>query len=221
MIEQGGELSASARALLDAARDGLTPDAAAVRRVRDKVAAGTAAGAGVALALKLGVLSVIAAVAIGGAVHASRGGGGDGHAAPAIALPSSGSESAPVEVQSGGVADPAPPARAAVPAIAMPRSEARADLAREVALIDRAMVALKAGDAREALVHVRTHGKETRGSGQLAEDAAAIEIEALCRLHDAAVSAKLDAFDARFPRSAQRSRLTTECSGSPSVRGGT
>ncbi|MBL9017560.1 MAG: hypothetical protein JNL83_25445 [Myxococcales bacterium] len=213
MIEQGGELSASARALLDAARDGLTPDAAAVRRVRDKVAAGTAAGAGVALALKLGVLSVIAAVAIGGAVHASRDGGGDGHAAPAIALPSSGSESAPVEVQSGGVADPAPPARAPVPvpAIAMPRSEARADLAREVALIDRAMVALKAGDAREALMHVRTHGKETRGSGQLAEDAAAIEIEALCRLHDAAVSAKLDAFDARFPRSAQRSRLTTEC----------
>ena len=55
------------------------------------------------------------------------------------------------------------------------------------------------------------HAAETRGSGQLAEDAAAIEVEALCRLHDPSVSAKLDAFDARFPRSAQRSRLTTEC----------
>jgi hypothetical protein len=208
MIEQGGELSASTRALLDAARDGLTPDAAAVRRVRDKVAAGTAAGAGVALALKLAALSVIAAVAIGGAVHASR--GGDSEIAPSIAVPSSGSESAPPEVQSGGVLEKAPPP-AAAPAIAMPKADARVDLAREVALIDRAMAALKSGDAREALVQVRTHGKETRGAGQLAEDASAIEIEALCRLGDTSVSAKLDAFDARFPRSAQRSRLTREC----------
>ena len=207
MIEQGGELSASARALLDAARDGLTPDAAAIRRVRDKVAAGTAVGAGVALALKLGVLSVIAAIAVGGAVHLSRD-DNNAEAAPAIAVPSSGSESAPPEVQSGGVAEPAPPA---APAIALPRAEARIDLAREVALIDRAMDALKTGNAREALAQVRTHARETRGAGQLAEDAAAIEIEALCRLHDSSVSAKLDAFDARFPRSAQRSRLTTEC----------
>ena len=214
MIEQGGELSASARALLDAARDGLTPDAAAVRRVRDKVAAGAAgaagAGAGVALAMKLGLLSVVAAIAIGAAMHVSRADAGDEHAAPSIAVPSSGSESAPPEVQSGGVAENAPPP-AAVPALSPPKGEARADLAREVALIDQAMAALKAGDARAALVHVHTHGKETRGAGQLAEDAAAIEIEALCRLHDATVSAKLDAFDARFPRSAQRSRLTTEC----------
>ena len=207
MIEQGGELSASARALLDAARDGLTPDAAAVRRVRDKVAAGTAAGAGVAIALKLGLLSVIAAVAVGGAVHVSR--GGDSEIAPSIAVPSSGSESAPPEVQSSGVAELAPPPAAS--AIALAKPDARADLAREVALIDRAMVALKTNDAREALAQVRTHARETRGAGQLAEDAAAIEIEALCRLHDTSVSAKLDAFDARFPRSAQRSRLTTEC----------
>lgn len=208
MIEQGGELSASARALLDAARDGLTPDAAAIRRVRAKVAASAGTGAGLALALKLGLASVIAVVAVGAAMHVSR--GSDPQSAPAIALPSSGSESAPVEVQSGGVADPAPPpaAPAAKPTLTV---EPAADLAREVALIDRAMASLKGGDARDALAQVRTHAKETRGGGQLAEDAAAIEIEALCRLHDASVSAKLDAFDARFPRSAQRSRLTTEC----------
>ena len=207
MIEQGGELSASARALLDAARERLTPDAAAVRRVRDKVAASAGAGAGIAIAIKLGLLSVIAVVAVGAAVHVSRGGESN---APAIALPSSGSESAPPQVQGGSVIEAAPPAPAPVVAAA-PKVEAKADLAREVALIDRAMVALKTGDAREALAQVHTHARETRGSGQLAEDAAAIEVEALCRLHDATVSAKLDAFDARFPRSAQRSRLTTEC----------
>lgn len=208
MIEQGGELSASARALLDAARDGLTPDAAAVARVRAKVAAGAGAGAGVALALKLGLASAIAVVAVGAAVHVSR--GSDPPSAPSIALPSTGSETAPIEVQSGGVAEPAPPP-AAPAAKAVVALEARADLAREVALIDHAMAALKGGDPRQALVQVRLHAAETRGSGQLAEDAAAIEIEALCRLHDSSISAKLDAFDARFPRSAQRSRLTTEC----------
>ena len=148
MIEQGGELSASARALLDAARDGLTPDAAAVRRVRDKVAAGAGAGAGLALALKLGLASVIAVVVVGAAVHVSR--SSDAQTAPAIALPSSGSESAPVEVQSGGVAEPAPPPAAPVakPTLTV---EPRADLSREVVLIDRAMSALKGGDARQAL----------------------------------------------------------------------
>jgi hypothetical protein len=85
------------------------------------------------------------------------------------------------------------------------------DLAREVELIDAAMASLKNGDATAALSSIRTHARETRGAGQLAEDAAAIEIEALCRLHDSTTAAKLEAFDVRFPRSAQRSRLTTVC----------
>ena len=39
------ELSPTARALLDAARDGLTPDAAALRRMRGKIDAAVGGGA--------------------------------------------------------------------------------------------------------------------------------------------------------------------------------
>jgi len=84
-------------------------------------------------------------------------------------------------------------------------------LAREVELLDGAMTALRRGDARGALHAVQLHAAETAGKGQLAEDAAAIEIEALCHLHEPTTNAKLEAFDARFPRSAQRSRLDNKC----------
>lgn len=73
------------------------------------------------------------------------------------------------------------------------------------------MAALRGGDAAGALKAVQRHAVETAGRGQLAEDAAAIEIEALCHLHDPTTNAKLEAFDARFPRSAQRSRLSNRC----------
>jgi len=207
MIDRGGEqLSSAARSLLDAAREGMGPDAAAVGRVRAKV--GASVGAGMAIAIKLGVVGVVAALAIG-ALYSSR-----DHAAeaPAIDLPSARSEASPPVVR--------PTKAAAEPAqIEMaPQSAQRArpvvkgvDLAREVELIDLAMAALRNGDAATALTTVTTHARETRGAGQLAEDAAAIEIEALCRLHDPSVAAKLDSFDATYPRSAQRSRLTTVC----------
>jgi hypothetical protein len=84
------------------------------------------------------------------------------------------------------------------------------ELAREVELIDRAMAALKRADASAALAAVADHAHETAGTGQLAEDAAAIEIEALCRLRQP-VATKLEAFDLRWPTSAQRARLTASC----------
>jgi hypothetical protein len=84
-------------------------------------------------------------------------------------------------------------------------------LAREVELVDLAMAALRRGDPGGALRAVQRHTAETLGHGQLAEDAAAIEIEALCHLHDPSTNAKLEAFDARFPSSAQRSRLNNQC----------
>lgn len=211
MIDQGGEqLGSAARALLDAAREGLGPDAAAVSRVRAKV--GASAGAATAIAIKLGLVGVVVALAIGAGLYASR-----DHAAetPAIDLPSARSEVSPPVVRrsAAAVAEPTPIEMA-------PQSAQRArpmlhvegvDLAREVELIDLAMAALKSGDAAGALATVHMHARETRGAGQLAEDAAAIEVEALCRLHDPSVAAKLDSFDASFPRSAQRSRLTTVC----------
>ena len=229
MIDQGGEqLGSAARSLLDAAREGLGPDAAAVGRVRAKVAA--SAGAGAAIAIKLGLVGVVVALAIGAGLYSS----GD-HVAqtPAIDLPNTRNETSPPVVRPSAAIDT--PQRAALlrsparPGFAIaeptpiemaPQSAQRArpvvhaegvDLAREVELIDLAMAALKSGDAAGALATVHTHARETRGAGQLAEDAAAIEVEALCRLHDPSFAAKLDGFDANFPRSAQRSRLTTVC----------
>ncbi|HEX4420068.1 MAG TPA: hypothetical protein VH165_19270, partial [Kofleriaceae bacterium] len=108
-------------------------------------------------------------------------------------------------------------APATAPPSAPPRAPAQAaappaiGLAREVELIDRAMAALRGGDPAEALRMVRRHTAETAGHGQLAEDAAAIEIEALCQLHDPSTNRQLEVFDARFPRSAQRSQLTNQC----------
>jgi hypothetical protein len=252
MIE---ELGPEARALLDAARHGLSPDAAAVRRVRAKVhlAAGGAT-AGSALAVKLGIVAVVAAVVAGAGVYVTR--RSTAALAPTVVLASPpepprqaamhepaaparsdddlitidpprpraepAAASAPAIVTRA--APPAPPSPAITPrsgvagggdpgAVAGPPGGAPRgiDLAREVELLDVAMAALRGGDAGGALRAVQRHATETAGRGQLAEDAAAIEIEALCHLHDPTTNAKLEAFDARYPRSAQRSRLTNQC----------
>lgn len=216
-------LSPEARALLDAAREGLAPDAAALRRVRAKIdaavagtsATATSATAAIAkLAIVLGIATVIAAfIATRDTNHVSP---------PALALTSSPTHDPPVQ----RAHDDPPPSTAYIemqpaapatrpPTTSPPRVEATVeptiDLAREVELVDAAMAALKKQDPTAALAHVRLHRAETHGRGQLAEDAAAIEIEALCRLHDRRTAAKLDAFDARWPQSAQRSRLTSTC----------
>jgi hypothetical protein len=86
-----------------------------------------------------------------------------------------------------------------------------ADLAREVALVDQAMAGLRRGDTTAALDAIHRYDAETAGGGQLAEDAAAIAVEALCQQGDGSASAKLDAFDRRWPHSAQRARLSTAC----------
>jgi hypothetical protein len=218
------ELSPTARALLDAARDGLGPDAETIRRMRHGIDAGVAAGAaGTALAVKLAVVAVVAAIVAGGLVY--RGRDRDQLASPRLELPALTTERAmPAPHETAPAAPPEPshvemapmPARTSTPAPAAPASPAaaaprRATLAREVELVDQAMAALYRGDAQGALAAMRVHAAETAGTGQLAEDAAAIDIEARCRLHDPTTAARLDAFDRRWPRSAQRSRLTTSC----------
>jgi hypothetical protein len=230
------DLSPAARALLDAAREGLSPDGDALRRVRSKVDAAVASGgaaAGSALAVKLSIVAAIV-VAIGaGIVLRDR----DERASAPVLLFGS-SNAITVEARSERVHEAPPPptthiempaARASRAVVAdAPIARGSIDvaptvaptpstptpaigLAREVELVDAAMAALRNGDADAALASVRIHREETRNTGQLAEDAAAIEIEALCRLRDRRVVAKLEAFDARWPESAQRSRLTTSC----------
>jgi hypothetical protein len=259
-------LSPAARALLASARDGMSPDAAAIRRMRGKIdaAVGATVGdsalavksttvGGTVLALKVGLkvaLIGLVGLAVGSAVHTQRdrvtradrvivapqielsslqaetltpvvrGAPAmiDMALAPtrrarphastvtAIVVPSRASPR-PIAIARPSAAAPAPePAGAKVPEV--PRTIVRANLAREVELIDLAMSALRRRDTAQALAAIHTHATETAGAGQLAEDAAAIEIEALCRLRDETVTAKLATFDARFPRSAQRSRLT-------------
>jgi hypothetical protein len=84
------------------------------------------------------------------------------------------------------------------------------ELAREVELLDDAMAALRADRPARALSAILSFERETLGRGQLAEDAAAIELEARCRLGED-VAARLDAFDRRWPESAQRARITSAC----------
>jgi hypothetical protein len=47
--------------------------------------------------------------------------------------------------------------------------------------------------------------------GQLAEEAAALHVEALCRLADPTAADALTTFQRRWPRSAATARLATTC----------
>lgn len=227
------ELSSQSRALLDAAREGLGPDAAMLARVRGKIDAaigggggGAAVSSGMSLGTKLSILSVFALV-IGGALLL-RGGGDDAMTSPSLELATPTIvEVAPAALRAHDEAPPATahidmepppvaptatkPVAARMPAPAASEPAAGIDLAREVELVDAAMAALRDGNPTSAIQSVRLHRAETADRGQLAEDAAAIEIEALCKLHDRKVVVKLEAFDARWPESAQRSRLSTNC----------
>ncbi|MBS1123922.1 MAG: hypothetical protein H6Q90_6150 [Deltaproteobacteria bacterium] len=235
------ELGPAARALLDAARPGLAPDPTTVARMRTKLDSSIAASAGGAIATKLGLLALVLAVATGALLYGAEGARRDRSLAaeqvpanepandPAfgreslVPAPATTRDPAPPRAIEDTAA-PAPIVHASTPAMVPATSStppithrpprhpvAHADLGREVELIDRAMAAMRAGDAAAALAAVRAHASETAGAGQLAEDAAAIEIEALCRLHDGSAGKRLAAFDARWPDSAQRSRLSSSC----------
>lgn len=247
------ELGPEARALLDAAREGLSPDPAAVRRVHGRIhAAATGAAAGTALGIKLGVAGLVAALAIGGALYLRHGWSASPASPPSLALASpverperaAAHESAPADddlitIEPTG-APTSPRVAPASPAAASPRgsaagdahrvavapghrgalhgaarptagSPAGIDLAREVALIDLAMAALRRDDAAAALRAVQEYAVEAGDTGQLRQDAAAIEVEALCKLGDPAARDRRAAFDARFPHSAQRARLEAAC----------
>ena len=223
------ELSPLTRALLDRARDGMSPDAAALARVRTKVGA-SVAGAGAGVAAKL-IAVLVAASAVGGgaaaviATHSPR----ETATAPSITLaaPAPAYELAPLSTaevapEAAPPAPPPPPPLAApkpptvavaahTPAPDAPLVLPRATLAREVELVDTAMAQLHRGSFALALATLATYDDETAGRGQLAEDAAALDIEARCRSHADDAAARLAAFDRSWPMSAQRPRLTEAC----------
>jgi hypothetical protein len=249
-------LSPQARSLLDAAREGLSPDAAAVRRVYARIHVATAgAAAGTAIGVKLGLAALIVAAVAAGAIVFTRSPRRSPPAttAPAIELasqphrpqqavaheaPSPASDEdliviepvvAPVRHTARGSAAPRPalppstppppstpsmqsgPPAASVAAASPAAPGPGIALGREVALIDLARAALHRGDPDAALRVVREYAAEAADRGQLAQDAAAIEVEALCKLGDPAARGRRTAFEARFPGSAQRARLEAIC----------
>jgi hypothetical protein len=106
----------------------------------------------------------------------------------------------------------APPIAAPIaPALPPPPPPVIASLARETELVDAASTALTHGQPDLALAAIAHYHAETAGHGQLAEDAAAIEIEARCKLGDARAADALAAFEARWPRSLEHGRLVAAC----------
>jgi hypothetical protein len=221
------------RNLLDAARECLSPDAAAMARVRAKVAASVAATSAAAVAVPtakaatgLGVkvgLGLLVVAALGGVLVATRSHHGAESARIAIQTQDTDSARDAVRVSTteSHVASPTTPAASATtrprttpaPSASAPAPANAAEpvsLAREVELIDKAMLLVRRGDAQDAVGVIAMFDRETRGQGQMAEDAAAIDIEARCRLRED-VTSKLAAFDRRWPSSAQRSRVQTAC----------
>ena len=97
-------------------------------------------------------------------------------------------------------------------ACAPPPAPARepASLSREVELIDLAMISLRKNAPLAAIEAIRVFERETFGHGQMAEDAAAIEIEARCVLREDVIAA-LARFDRKWPESAQRERIQRTC----------
>ena len=205
------------RSLLNAAREGLAPDAEVAARVRARV--GAAVGAPVAkpipsgssgALLKLGALVVVAGIVTGGLALRS-----DARVeSPRVSASTTQhdiAEPATIATRERSTTSIKTPA-AASPSAAAPSKPARepASLSREVELIDQAMSALRRHDATAALAAMKTFDRETLGRAQMAEEAAAITIEARCELGED-VSARIAAFDQAWPSSAERTRITEAC----------
>src|SRR5262249_25233231 len=103
-------------------------------------------------------------------------------------------EPAPVTVATPATVEPA------VAALASPAVRG-ISLAREIELIDRAMLGLRRRDLDAALETLHSYADESQGKGQLAQDAGAIEVEVLCSKRAANAATQLAAFEQRWPHS--------------------
>ncbi len=194
------------------------------------------AAAGIAGA-KLAAIAVVASVAIGGGVVvATRGSGEPARVAPVVPRVAPAPAPRHEEPRPAPRADEPPPdepplppaasipipppaphhvvaAKPAPPAAPEPAHDPPS-LAREVTLIDDATSALRDGHPADTIATLAIYDRETAGHGQMAQDAAALELEALCALHAPEVPAKLAAFDQRWPKSRERARIDAACQGS-------
>lgn len=214
------ELPPDVRALITASRSALSPDAATVARMHAGVHAAVATG-GVAAGASAVVakIAVAAVVATGAAVayvrHSSSAPPAE---APTVTLVEPSVAEHDVDVAPRVIVverEPAPPpavTRRPPPArVASPVKVVVANLAREIELVDQASRALRRGNHAAVQAAIRAYEIETAGHGQLAEDAAAITLEAACRSNDPDAAAKLAAFTRRWPHSALHTRLLAVC----------
>ena len=217
------DLPPDVRALISASRSRLAPDAVTVARLHTSVQAAVAVGGGVAagataVIAKLAVVAV--AVATVGTIAYVRHTSSPPAVAPTIAMTTATTtaddepEVAPRIVAVEREPAPRPPAGpvaapiAAAPPVPPPPPPS---LAREIDLVDRASKALHRGDHAAVLAIIHTYDAETSGHGQLAQDAAAIALEAVCASNDPDAATKLAAFTRRWPHSAQHTRLAAVC----------
>ncbi|MEP6864894.1 MAG: hypothetical protein ABJE66_30020 [Deltaproteobacteria bacterium] len=231
-------LGPTSRNLVAAARRGLDPSAEVAARVRAKVALAVGAGASMATttpraasvapkSAAIGAGKVAAITAIVGALvtiawFVQRTPATDTSPAPSISIPAGADLDPAIDVhvttsaRMDRVTVAAMPPSAHRAAAATTRvteiemSEEPPTLAREVELVDTAMASLRADDPANALATLVVYERETAGHGQLAEDAAALEIEARCR-GNTAFTDQLKVFDETWPRSVQRARIVTAC----------
>ncbi len=97
---------------------------------------------------------------------------------------------------------------------AEPPADLRDPLTRELALVRTAAAALRAGNAVAAIEEIDVY-EHAFPSGQLAEEAAAIRVRALCATDPAAAAAARYRFAVRWPRSAQRAAVDHACPSLP------
>lgn len=186
------DLSAEARTILESGRAAMAPADSVRHRVREAVAARAAVGPAVATAaggsaLKLVLLSglVIGGVVIGAVVLARK--SDDGSRTPARAVQAPVSATAPV-------AQPEPlaptvhqlaPETPAAPEAAQPRRKAAAKpgLGAELALLEEARAALRAGAPGDAMSALDRHGRLIE-EPQLEREALLLRAEALCGVGD-------------------------------------
>ena len=208
-------LGPTSRNLVAAARGSLDPSAEIAARVKARVLAASVAPVAKAATLtsKLLALAAVTTVVLGVVVIRHRTAPSD----PRIAFP------VPAELVDEPQVEPhfsaathseapAPVATrvAAVHVHAQPVKPVAAEpitLAREVQLLDAAMAT---SDPAGRLETLAIYDRETSGTGQLAEDAAALTIEARCRTHEP-ITEQIATFDQRWPRSVQRARIKAAC----------
>jgi hypothetical protein len=230
------ELGADVRALLGQGRDHFGPDAATIARLRSRIDSAVAtvpASAAKALGVKLTIVAVTATVGAGVYRFVDARIDAVALAAPQIAVlepdselelrsslasqepspPSAPSSEPAMTIEASVALVPSPVAvEPAVEAAALaPSPEPGISLAREIELVDRAALGLRRRDFDAALRALHSYAGETKGGGQLAQDAAAIEVEVLCRLDDPKAPAQLAGFDQRWPQSAHRIHLRATC----------